>query len=148
LKCEASLQRFTSPEAIGQVIRIGRNFLEPFSFIYRLVFGLGFAAIASATRNVRCLEAGMKISTVLALAMFALVPALGLALALMPTPATTRADEQQGQVACMSDAMTVCGQFIPDRERVATCLLSNQDRVSVACREALKRFNPRTASAR
>jgi hypothetical protein len=89
----------------------------------------------------------MKIRTALALAMSALVPALGLALALMPTPATTRADEQQGRAACMIDAMTVCSQFIPDRERVAGCLMSNRDRISVACRDALKRYNPRTASA-
>ncbi|HUZ30565.1 MAG TPA: hypothetical protein VMV19_00425 [Xanthobacteraceae bacterium] len=42
-----------------------------------------------------------------------------------------------GQYACMSDAMTVCGRFIPDRGRVAHCLMSNRSRVSVACRAAL-----------
>ena len=41
------------------------------------------------------------------------------------------------QYACMGDAMTVCGQFVPDRERVAHCLMSNRARVSVACRAAL-----------
>jgi hypothetical protein len=40
----------------------------------------------------------------------------------------------------MSDAMTVCGQYIPDRDRVAHCLLANRSRVSPACRTALKRF--------
>jgi hypothetical protein len=61
-------------------------------------------------------------------------------------PAALRADPQQDQQACMNDAMTVCGQFIPDRERVASCLIANRTRISVACRQALKRFNPRTAS--
>jgi len=45
--------------------------------------------------------------------------------------------KNDGQYACMSDAMTVCGQFIPDRGRVAHCLISNRARVSVACRAAL-----------
>ena len=61
-------------------------------------------------------------------------------------PAVTRAAGQQDQQACMSDAMTVCSQFIPDRERVAGCLISNRSRISVACRQALKHYNPRTAS--
>ena len=61
-------------------------------------------------------------------------------------PAAVRADPQQDQQACMNDAMTVCGEFIPDRERVASCLISNRSRISVACRAALKHFNPRTAS--
>ena len=45
--------------------------------------------------------------------------------------------QNDGQYACMSDAMTVCGRYIPDRERVAHCLMSNRAHVSVACRAAL-----------
>jgi len=60
-------------------------------------------------------------------------------------PAEVRADPQQDRQACMNDAMTVCGQFIPDREQVASCLISNRSRISVACRNTLKHFNPRTA---
>lgn len=45
--------------------------------------------------------------------------------------------KNDGEYACMSDAMTVCGRFIPDRERVAHCLMSNRAHVSVACRAAL-----------
>ena len=41
----------------------------------------------------------------------------------------------------MNDAMTVCSQFIPDRERVANCLISNSTRVSEACRVALTHFD-------
>jgi len=65
-------------------------------------------------------------------------------------PGTARADDKQDQQACMNDAMTVCSQFIPDRERVAACLISNRSRLSEACRTALTRFNaknPRTAAA-
>jgi hypothetical protein len=50
------------------------------------------------------------------------------------------AQEQQDRDACMMDAQVVCGQFIPDRERVAHCLMSNRSKISPACREALKHF--------
>ena len=58
--------------------------------------------------------------------------------ALVPT--ASYADAQQDQDACMMDAQTVCGQFIPDRERVAQCLMSNRNKISQACRIALRRF--------
>ena len=40
-----------------------------------------------------------------------------LCIALAPLPAA--AGPQENQAACMNDAMTICSQFIPDRERVA-----------------------------
>ena len=62
------------------------------------------------------------------------------------TPAVVRADSQDDQQACMADAFAVCGQFIPDRERVASCLFANQHSISPACRAAIQGFNPRTAT--
>jgi hypothetical protein len=32
------------------------------------------------------------------------------------------------------DALTVCAKFIPDRERIASCLMTNRDRISESCR--------------
>jgi hypothetical protein len=60
-------------------------------------------------------------------------------IALAPLPAA--AGQQEDQSACMNDAMTICSQFIPDRERVAGCLISNSTRVSEACRVALTHFD-------
>jgi hypothetical protein len=80
----------------------------------------------------------MKISTIIALSTLCLTFA----------PLGARADEQSDQSACMNDAMTICGQFIPDRERVGACLYSNRTRISPACRTAMQRYNPKTASAR
>lgn len=78
----------------------------------------------------------MKMRSMLALALFctALAPVATLA-----QDQQTRAWQTPGQDAnaCMGDAMSVCGQFIPDRDRVAHCLLSNRSRVSVSCRMAL-----------
>jgi hypothetical protein len=78
----------------------------------------------------------MKISTIVALSAFCFALA----------PAGARADEQSDQQACMNDAMTICGQFIPDREKVGACLVSNRSRISPACRVAVAHFNPKTAS--
>ena len=64
------------------------------------------------------------------------------------SPLAANATPQDDQQACMNDAMTVCSQFIPDRERVGACLVANRSRISVACRAAIKHFNPHTASAR
>ena len=64
---------------------------------------------------------------------------LSLASPFLATPSHAQ-DAQDDHYACMSDAMTVCGQYIPDRERVARCLMANRNRVSAACRVALKHF--------
>ncbi len=73
----------------------------------------------------------MKIGTALGLAL------LGLAL----TPIAGKADdiEEQGRKACMYDALTVCAQFVPDRERIASCLIANRERISQSCRLLLVR---------
>lgn len=79
----------------------------------------------------------MKTRTMIALA------SLTVAIASGPVVA-----EESGQQACMQDAMSVCAAYIPDREQVATCLMSNRARISPSCRSALDHFRPHTASAR
>ena len=71
----------------------------------------------------------MRILTFAAGAFFAFGALLGAA----------QAQEQEAQQACMSDAFAICGQFIPDHGRVATCLYSNFTRVSEPCRQVLTR---------
>jgi hypothetical protein len=70
----------------------------------------------------------MKIGSVLPLALFCL--------ALVPVSAKAVEDDE-GRRACMNDALTVCAQFIPDRERIASCLISNRERISAPCRTLL-----------
>jgi hypothetical protein len=67
---------------------------------------------------------------------------------LLFAPVKATAGSQDDQAACMNDAMTVCGQFIPDRERVGACLYQNRSRISPACRTAMTRYNPAGARAR
>jgi hypothetical protein len=49
--------------------------------------------------------------------------------------------------ACMGDAFSICGQFIPNRERVAECLFTHRRSVSMPCRISLQHFRPRAESA-
>jgi hypothetical protein len=72
----------------------------------------------------------MKSGTVLALALLTLAVASPL---LLPRHALAL-DEEQGRKACMTDALTVCAQFIPDRQQIASCLMSNRQRISEPCR--------------
>ena len=56
-------------------------------------------------------------------------------------PAAASAESQDDQNACMNDAFTVCGQAIPDRDRVAACLAQNIKRISPACRAVMQRYS-------
>ena len=77
----------------------------------------------------------MKIQTALALVFFTLVPA------------AVSAETPNEQNACMSDAFSICGHAIPDRDRVAACLAQNMNRISVACRTVMQRYpKPMTAT--
>jgi hypothetical protein len=76
----------------------------------------------------------MKIQYALALAIFAL------------TPVAAAAETQEEQQACTNDAFNVCGDFIPDRERVAACLAHNINRISPACRTVMQRYQPQPAT--
>ena len=69
--------------------------------------------------------------------------ALSIWLAVAPVAAV--AGTQEDQQACMNDALTICSQFIPDREHVAACLISNRSRISEACRLALTHFKQHIA---
>jgi hypothetical protein len=61
-----------------------------------------------------------------------------LLLAILPVAAT--AETQEEQQACMNDAFSVCGDAIPDRDLVATCLARNISRLSPACRTVMLRY--------
>jgi hypothetical protein len=73
----------------------------------------------------------MKMRSILTLAVFCT------ALATTAARAEDQQTQNDNQGACMSDAMTVCAQFIPDRARVAGCLMSNRARISQPCRAQL-----------
>lgn len=47
-------------------------------------------------------------------------------------PAFAQGTEQERE-ACTPDAMRLCGQFIPDADRIETCLRNSGPRLSPAC---------------
>jgi hypothetical protein len=49
------------------------------------------------------------------------------------------AEEEQ---ACTNDAFQFCQNFIPDRNRVFTCLVSNRDQLSAACHTVMAPYLP------
>ena len=77
-------------------------------------------------------EGLMKIQIAFALALSTLVPA------------AASAETQDEQNACMNDAFSVCGHAIPDRDRVATCLAQNLNRISMPCRTVMLRYSKPT----
>jgi hypothetical protein len=57
------------------------------------------------------------------------------------------AQTQEEQDACTNDAFTVCGEFIPDRDRVAACLAHNISKISIACRTVMLSYQkPQTTA--
>jgi hypothetical protein len=71
----------------------------------------------------------MKIKIALAFAVLAL------------TSTAAPAESQDEQQACMNDAFSVCGNAIPDRDRVAACLAQNINKISSACRTVMLRYS-------
>jgi hypothetical protein len=72
---------------------------------------------------------------------------IGIALAFLTlAPAAATAQTQEEQQACTDDAFSVCGQDIPDRDKVAACLARNIDRISQACRAVMLSYQTPAAA--
>jgi hypothetical protein len=63
---------------------------------------------------------------------FALMLALGLATALLPTESNAYTPDQQQ--ACMPDAFRLCNSEIPDVDRVTVCMIRNKALLSPQCK--------------
>lgn len=139
---------FTSPcdrtthtaSLLHHVLRTGPDTFVLFSdaFGYFAVTKVQLSVVFSfpSLPDVEYWEGPMKAGSALAI----------VALCITFTPLTATAGEQEDHAACMNDALTVCSQFIPDRERVASCLISNPTLISEACRTALLHFDRPAAS--
>ncbi len=51
------------------------------------------------------------------------------------------AETPEERQACESDAFSVCGAFIPDRDKVFACMANNQARLSAPCRQVMARYS-------
>jgi hypothetical protein len=63
---------------------------------------------------------------------------MGLSFALWISPASAQRGDDQGmqnaQNACQGDAQKLCGEFIPDRAKIASCLFKKKRELTPACR--------------
>jgi hypothetical protein len=67
--------------------------------------------------------------------------ALAIVLALSAS-SVALAETPEEQQACTNDAFQFCQNFIPDRNRVFSCLVSNKDRISLACHTVMAPYLP------
>jgi hypothetical protein len=59
---------------------------------------------------------------------------LAVAFSISVWPAESRAYTPEEQQACSGDAMRLCGAFIPDVDRITTCMIQNKSQLSPPCR--------------
>jgi hypothetical protein len=76
-----------------------------------------------------------------------LAAGLGLCLLALAGPARAQGTVDQQQ-ACTPDAMSLCGDFIPDGDRVKACLQRKRQSLSPACRAAIESESPRARRRR
>ena len=65
---------------------------------------------------------------------FGLIAVCGLGVSLMANaPARAEQGTEQQREACTPDVFRLCGRYIPDEDRIATCLRNSGPRLSPAC---------------
>ncbi|MFZ0115294.1 MAG: hypothetical protein WAL15_13120 [Xanthobacteraceae bacterium] len=57
-------------------------------------------------------------------------------LTLLPLPAAAQGTPEQ-QANCQDDAMRLCGQFVPDVNRITSCMIAKRRLVSARCRATM-----------
>jgi hypothetical protein len=62
----------------------------------------------------------------------AAISAIAAAIAIQPRTSYAYTPEQQQ--ACTPDAMRLCGEFVPDVDRITACMIRNKAQLSPQCR--------------
>ncbi len=84
-------------------------------------------------------------------ALYSLALAAALTAGLLSTPASAQQQQQMQngqqmqmeQQACEGDVYALCGQAIPDQNRIAHCLRKNWKKVSHQCRKVMANYGKR-----
>jgi hypothetical protein len=63
---------------------------------------------------------------------------LGLVLMIDASPAAAQGSPQQ-RAACENDAMRLCGQYVPDVDRITACMHARRSQLSPRCRAVFAR---------
>ena len=76
-----------------------------------------------------------------------LCAAIGFLFAAMAAgPALAQTQDSNAADMCTPDVMKLCQDFIPDADRIVSCLRSKRSQVSAACRSAMRRTTATEAS--
>jgi len=67
--------------------------------------------------------------------------------ALTPSPVRAQGTPEQ-QANCQDDAMRLCGQFVPDVNRITNCMIAKRRLVSARCRATMQASARRQKRAR
>jgi hypothetical protein len=59
---------------------------------------------------------------------------LAMAVSVLSLPGAAQAYTPEQQQACMGDALQLCGEYVPDVDRVTACMIRNRSRLSPGCR--------------
>jgi hypothetical protein len=73
------------------------------------------------------------------------MPAIALSLSFLSSAAYAYTPEQQQ--ACTGDAMALCGEFVPDVDRVTACMIRKKSQLSPGCRVYFRSPEPVAARA-
>ena len=70
-----------------------------------------------------------------------LIVATGAALLVSITTGGRADDRSDEQRDCTSDALRLCGQFVPDEAAITTCMRKNVKQLSPSCRKHFEQHN-------
>ena len=77
--------------------------------------------------------------------LYAAIGFLFAAMAAGPAPAQTQ--DSNAADMCTPDVMKLCQEFIPDADRIVSCLRSKRSQVSAACRTAMRKTTSTQAAS-
>jgi hypothetical protein len=125
--------------AAGNEVRIGKAHPQSFSF-WQLILASASQQIGRLGQ-IRAIVRGFNQMLPSGFCLSFLLICLASATAFAKDKGPTLRDQQQA--ACYNDAQKLCGDFIPDIDKVTACMVSKQSQVSAGC---AKYFNADHAS--
>jgi hypothetical protein len=103
------------------------------NFAHRPVRAIVVAMVAESTRTRRALNMKLRTAQSTLRPLTGVAALFGLALMLAPLPAAAQGTPEQ-RAACEGDAMRLCGDFVPDVQRITACMNQKRRYLSARCR--------------
>lgn len=72
---------------------------------------------------------------------------IGVSGALLPTRAPAQGYTQQQEQMCSGDALRLCGDAVPDVDRITACMIAKREQLSPGCKVFFRDTEPALAPA-